>query len=122
MQISEAFRDAGIWFRVGDYQFRFTCSCGVQQQLDACATSEHGDITVYACPHCARQVAGVTADDAAPVRVTAASRPSDEDGHHMCGYIFGTTVDMELWPPAAAEPYLHIPRRPGFFTSRGLAG
>ncbi len=121
MQISEAFRDAGFWFRVGDYQFHFTCSCGVEQQLDVCTRSEHGDVTVYACPHCGEQVAGVTQDDAPAARVTSPERPSDENGHHMCGYVFGTTVDMDLWPPAALEAYLHIPRRPAFFTTRNLA-
>lgn len=120
MKLSEAFRDGGFWFRVGDYQFRFTCVCGVQQQLDACVTSERGDVTVYACPQCGELVAGVTEDPVARAGPTLASPPPDEDGHLMCGYVFGTKVDMELWPAAAVEPFLRIPRRPGFFTSRNL--
>lgn len=120
MLLSEAFRDGGFWFRVGDYQFRFTCVCGVQQQLDACVTSERGDVTVYACPQCDELVAGVTEDPVARAGPTLASPPPDEDGHLMCGYVFGTKVDMELWPAAAVEPFLRIPRRPGFFTSRNL--
>lgn len=120
MRICEAFQEAGFWFRVGDYQFRLTCTCGVAQQLDACEKSERDGVTVYACPHCGVLLAGVTLDDVAPTRVTAPVRRSDEEGHRMCGYVFGANVDMELWPAAAAEAFMDIPRRPAFFTSRGL--
>lgn len=112
MQISEAFREAGFWFRVGDYQFRFTCSCGAQQDLGACSTSERDGITVYACTRCGNDVAGVTKEHSVD---PLGGRAPDADGHHMVGYVFGSNVDLELWPPAAAEPFLKIQRRPAFF-------
>ena len=71
--------------------------------------TEHDGLTLYACPQCAAPVAGVAADGA----VTA-----EADGHTMCGYRFGAVVDMELWPPAAEEPFMAIPSRPDFLAAR----
>ena len=110
MKISEAFRDAGFWFRVGDYQFRLTCPCGAQLALDACTMTERGDLALYACPQCAKPLAAIAAD--------AGAAGADADGHTMCGHLFGAIVDMELWPPGAAGPYMTIPRRPGFLAAR----
>ena len=110
MTISEAFREAGFWFRVGDYQFRLTCPCGAPLDLGACTLTERGNLSVYACPQCAKPVAGIAAGAGAPA--------ADADGHTMCGHLFGAVVDMELWPPAAAEPFMTIPRRPGFLAAR----
>ena len=121
MKICEPFRDAGIWFRVGDYQFRLTCTCGTEQDLSAFAVEERDDVTVYACRQCGTEIAGIKLDDrVVPPGTPPGTRPPDDDGHRMCGYVFGAKVDMELWPPAATEAYLHIPRRPAFFTSRAL--
>lgn len=122
MKLSEAFREAGFWFRVGDYQFRFTCRCGAALQLDQCPMSARADATVYSCPRCEADIAGVALDATSAHVFPGASRSADEDGHRMCGHVFGANVDMELWPAAAAEPFLRIPRRPAFFTSRGLGG
>ena len=116
MKISEAFREAGFWFRVGDYQFRLTCPCGAQLELDACTMIERGALTLYACPQCAKAVAGIAAD--AGVAPTPGVPAAAADGHTMCGHLFGAVVDMELWPPGAAEPYMTIPRRPAFVAAR----
>ena len=116
MRISEAFREAGFWFRVGDYQFRLTCPCGAPLGLDACTVSERDDLALYACPHCATPLAGIAAD-AAAIPAPGAP-PADAAGHAMCGHLFGAVVDMELWPPAAEEPYMTIPRRPDFLAAR----
>ena len=116
MTISEAFREAGFWFRVGDYQFRLTCPCGAKLELDACTLIERGDLTLYACPQCEKPVAGIVANAAvtpAPGVPAAAA-----DGHTMCGHLFGAVVDMELWPPAAAAPFMTIPARPAFVAAR----
>lgn len=119
--LSEPFRESGFWFKVGDYQFRLECLCGVQQELDACSRRVSGDFTLYACTHCGADIVGVGPDDreVAPISQRHV-RPPDDDGHRMSGYVFGAKVDMELWPPAAAEPYLTIPRRTAFFEARGL--
>ena len=116
MQISEAFREAGFWFRVGDYQFRFTCTCGAQQALDACEAADRDGITVYTCKRCGTDIAGVTKEHHVD---PLGGRAPDGDGHNMIGYVFGAKVDMELWPPAANEPFLRIQRRPGFFRRVG---
>ena len=119
MKLSEAFREAGFWFRVGDYQFRLTCPCGAQLTLDACTTTERDGVAIYACPQCATPVAGIAADAAvAPVRPAPDAPARDVDGHTMCGHLFGAVVDMELWPPGADEPFMTIPRRPGFVAAR----
>ena len=116
MKISEAFREAGFWWRVGDYQFRLTCPCGAQLELDACTMTERDDLALYACPQCAKPVAGIAADAAGAPAPSAPA--SDADGHTMCGHLFGAVVDMELWPPGAVEPYMTIPRRPAFLAAR----
>ena len=116
MTISEAFREAGFWFRVGDYQFRLTCPCGAKLALDACTFTERGNFALYACPQCAKPLAGIAAD--AAVVPTPGAPPAAADGHTMCGHLFGAVVDMELWPPGAAEPYMTIPRRPAFVAAR----
>lgn len=118
MKLSRAFRQAGFFFPVSDYQFRLTCTCGVQLQLDECTTTDRGDLTLYACPRCAAPLVGIEAD--AGVTLPAGMPPADDAGHNMVGHIFGGMVDLELWPPAAIEPFLTIPRRPGFFSARQL--
>ena len=120
LQLSEPFREGGFWFRVGDYQFRLTCLCGVEQELDRLSKRERGRVTVYRCKHCNADIAGVTLEDRDVGPQAAGQHLPDDDGHRMCGYVFGAKVDMELWPPAAVEPFLHVPRRPGFFERRGL--
>ena len=121
MRISDAFREAGFWFRVGDYQFRLRCTCGDEGALDAYATRDRDGVTIYSCKRCGAEIAGVMRDDyVVPPGTPPGTRLPDADGHRMCGYVFGAKVDMELWPPAAIAPYLKIPRRPAFFESRGL--
>ena len=119
MKLSTAFRQAGFFFRVSDYQFRLTCTCGAPLQLDACTTTEREDLTLYACPRCAAPLVGIEAD--AAVTPPPGVQPADDEGHSMVGHVFGGMVDLELWPPAAVESFLTIPRRPGFFSARQLA-
>ena len=122
IRLSEPFREGGFWFRVGDYQFRLTCLCGVEQELDRLATRVRDDgITVYRCKHCNADIAAITLEDRDPGPTPAGQHAPHDDGHRMCGYVFGAKVDMELWPPAATRSFLDIPRRPAFFASRGMA-
>ena len=39
----------------------------------------------------------------------------------MCGFVFASMVDLELWPPAADEPWMQITARPRFFSERDCA-
>lgn len=116
MKISDPFREAGWWFRVAEYHFELQCPCGVTQRADALRAREHGDATLYACPHCAADLIGIVADDAPTVAGAAAL---DDDGHRMCGFVFASAVDMALIPPGNAEGELAIPARPRFFDARG---
>ena len=70
----------------------------------------------------ARTLIGVAADDRVPTASEVPTlTPDDADGHRMCGFVFASTVDLELWPPAAEEPWLHITARPRFFSDRDCA-
>ena len=122
MKISEPFRQSGMWFKVGDYQFALRCPCGADQRANELRTRVSGEVTLYECPHCSAILAGIALDDRTPVPgAQSAAPPADEDGHRMCGFVFGSTVDMLLFPPAAAEEWMTIPARPGFFSARGCA-
>lgn len=117
MKISDPFREAGWWFRVSEYHFEMRCRCGAAQSADVLSKREIGDATVYDCPRCGTPLVGIAEADDMPSGVTA---PLDDDGHRMCGFVFASTVDMVLRPPASGEGELEIPARPRFFTARGL--
>ena len=120
MRICDPFREAGWWFRVGDYNFELQCTCGVTQRADALRSSERDGVTLYACTHCGTNLIGVAADDRPPVKGAAAAMPQpSDDGHRMCGFVFGSKVDMAMWPAAANESFMDIPARPRFFSRRG---
>jgi len=117
VRICDPFRAAGWFFLVAERHFELQCPCGVTQRADALRTRDSGDVTLYECKHCDRRLIGVADDDRGPVE--GPIPPDDPDGHRMMGYVFGSKVDMSLWPPAAVEPWMSIPARPGFFTKRG---
>ena len=104
-----------MWFKVGDYQLELRCPCGVTQRADTLRTRLSGDVTLYECPHCDAVLAGIARDDRPP------GPGADDDGHRMCGFVFGSTVDLLLWPPGAVEEWMTIPARPHFFSARGCA-
>ena len=123
MKISDPFREAGWWFRVGEYHFQLRCTCGVRHCADALTKSEVGEVTLYACPQCGATLVGIASTDAtlAPGAPGAPGAPVfDGEGHMMCGFVFGSMVDMTLRPPASGEGETEIPARPGFFSTRGL--
>ena len=114
LRICDPFRAAGFFFLVAERHFELTCPCGVKQRGDVLVKRTDGKVMLYDCPKCGETLIGVSKDDRAPDGDNA-------DGHRMCGFVFGSTVDMGLWPPAALEPYMEIPARPGFFKVRGGA-
>jgi hypothetical protein len=120
MKISDPFREAGWWFRVGEYHFQLRCRCGAALTVDALNRSEVGDVTVYACPQCSATLVGITTMQEAPATTASGVPAFDGEGHAMCGYVFGSMVDMTLRPPASGEGEMEIPARPGFFSTRGL--
>ncbi len=112
MRICDPFRAAGFFFLVAERHFELTCPCGVTQRADVLTTRVEGKVTLYDCPNCGVSLIGVAKDDRVP-------DGDDADGHRMCGFVFGSKVDMSLWPPAATEPWMEIPARPRFFSARG---
>jgi len=118
VKICDPFRAAGFFFLVSERHFELTCTCGVTQRADALTKRVEGKVTLYDCPSCGARLVGIARDDRAPV---AANGVEDEDGHRMCGFVFGSNVDMGLWPPAAVESYVDMPARPAFFSARGCA-
>jgi hypothetical protein len=120
MRLSDPFREAGWWFRVGEYHFEMRCTCGVALSGDALTKSVVDDVTVYACPHCSATLVGITSIDTAPATTASGMPAFDGEGHTMCGYVFGSMVDMTLRPPASGEGAMEIPARPGFLSTRGL--
>jgi len=119
VKICDPFRAAGFFFLVAERHFELTCTCGVRQRADVLPTRIAGKVTLYDCPSCGTSLVGVAKDDQAPV--TDGAGQEYVDGHRMCGFVFGSMVDMELWPPAALESYMAIPARPAFFSARGCA-
>lgn len=118
MRIRDPFREAGWWFRVSEYCFELQCTCGITQRADALTIRVNGEVTLYDCPNCGAALIGIGADEHVPV---AGAPPLDDDGHRMCGFVFGSAVDMTLAPPGAAENILEIPARPRFFSARNCA-
>ena len=121
LRLCDPFRAAGWWYLVGDRNFELRCGCGVTQRADALRARDDRGVTLYDCAHCGISLIGVAADDRAPAAsAVEAMWPSSDEGHRMCGFVFASKVDMAMWPPGATEPYMQIPARPGFFSSRGF--
>ena len=118
MKLSRAFRQAGFFFPVSDYQFRLTCTCGAQLQLDACTTTERDDLTLYACPRCAAPLVGIEAG--AGVTRRRGCRPPTTRATTWWATSSAGWSTSSCGRQAALEPFLTIPRRPGFFSARQL--
>ena len=111
-----------MWFRVSERHFAVECTCGTRHTADMLPTRLAGGVTLYDCASCGTCLIGIAVDDRPPVPGAAPTgAPDDADGHRMCGFVFGSTVDMTLWPPGAVESFVDIPARPAFFSARGCA-
>lgn len=120
MRLCDPFREAGLWFVVHEHDFVLTCACGVRQRLHELTRAERPRFTAYTCTHCGEVIVGLAQDQPDP-RAPAQRplvRPDDSQGHRMCGYVFASTVDMQLWPAHADDEVMAIPARPAFFTAR----
>ncbi len=117
MKLSDPFREAGFFFKVGEYCFELECHCGSKLTVDKLSRRVVDGVTLYDCPSCAVSLVGIAADDRATFYKPTEIPTDDSDGHYMCGFIFGSAVDMELWPPGAHESFIDIPARPSFFSA-----
>src|SRR5688500_6597873 len=89
LRICDPFRAAGFFFLVAERHFELTCPCGVKQRGDVLLKRTDGKVMLYDCPSCGATLIGVSRDDRAP-------DGDNDDGHRMCGFVFGSTVDMGL--------------------------
>ena len=120
MRLADPFRDAGWWFLVAERHFDLQCTCGVKQTVEDLRKRVSGKVTLYECPQCRTALVGIAEDDwVRPQHSDPIDLPPHEDGHRMCGFVFGSKVDMLLSPPGSDENSLHIPARPRFFSARG---
>jgi hypothetical protein len=118
MRLSDAFRTAVDEFADGD--FLLTCTCGLEQRLDAMELDAEDDFVLYDCSRCATSIVAVMPINAATklwMSTTAMTGGLQEVGaHHRNGYLFGSRVDVVLQPPGTEQQAL-IPATPTFFNA-----
>jgi len=119
MRLSDAFQTAVDEFEDGD--FLLTCTCGLEQRLDAMDLDDEPDILLYDCSRCATSVVAVMPINAATelwMTTTAMTGGLQEVGaHRRNGYLFGSRVDVALHPLEAPEAQALIPATPTFFSA-----
>jgi hypothetical protein len=110
MQVSEAFREAGISPVPTDGDFRLKCDeCDSMQRLQDMERSNIANVTIYACRSCDRSLVGVKsfAEDA---------EAEQAGGYRLNRNVVGTKVDLHMH--VAAEDgvsVLLIEATPEFF-------
>jgi hypothetical protein len=119
MRLSDAFRTAVDAFDDGD--FLLTCTCGLEQRLDAMELDAEPDLVLYDCARCATSVVAIMPINAATelwMSTIAMTGGLQEVGaHRRNGYLFGSRVDVALHPPADAAAQALIPATPTFFSA-----
>jgi hypothetical protein len=117
MRFSDAFTaDAP---EVSDGDFLLSCTCGMEQRMDAMGRDALGDsATLYDCARCQTSIAAILTDDAATdlwLSLSAMARRHEVGGHRRNGFVVGARVDIALRPPDAADDLLLIPATPSLF-------
>jgi hypothetical protein len=106
---------------ISDRDFVLTCSCGLEQRLDAMVLDEQPDLTLYDCARCENSLVGVMRDDAATelwLAGSAMTRRQEVPGHRRCGFVIGSKVDVALHPAGAGgEAVALLPATPNFFVA-----
>jgi hypothetical protein len=119
LRLADAFRsDEDPELSDGD--FLLTCTCGLEQRLDAMAVEDLGGLTLYDCGRCENTVAGIMTDDAATqlwLSTSAMTRRQEASGHRHNGYVVGSKVDVALRKPGADRDLLLIVATPNFFAA-----
>lgn len=89
---------------ISDGDFVITCTCGLEQRLDAMTVDEEADLTLYDCARCESSVIGIMPDVIAKElwrSVSETTRNNGIQGHHINGYVVGSKVDLALQPPGS---------------------
>ena len=119
MRLSDAFRTAVDEFDDGD--FLLTCTCGLEQRLDAMELDAEPDLVLYDCARCATSIVAVMPINAATelwLSTIAMTGGLQEVGaHRRNGYVFGSRVDVALHKPASAAAQALIPATPTVFSA-----
>jgi hypothetical protein len=100
--------------------FLLSCTCGLEQRLDAMIVDQEAGLTLYDCARCENSLVGVMRDDDATdlwISTSAMTRRQEVGGHRRNGYVIGSKVDISLRPPDAGEELLLIPATPNFFVA-----
>ncbi|HEV7805634.1 MAG TPA: hypothetical protein VGO80_07450 [Solirubrobacteraceae bacterium] len=120
MRLADAFPPEDDAPAVDDADFLLSCTCGLQQRLDAMIVDESDDLTLYDCARCENSLVGVMRDDATTdlwISSTTMTRRQEVGGHRRNGYLLGSKVDVALRPPDADGDLLLIPATPNFFVA-----
>jgi hypothetical protein len=119
LRVSDAFQGEGDPPGVSDGDFELTCTCGLDQRLDATLIDdEMGEITLYDCSRCENTVAAILTERAAEHLQRAAgimARRTDGFGTVRNGYLIGARADLALRPLDADDDILIIYSSPDFF-------
>jgi hypothetical protein len=110
MQVSEAFRDAGIKPVPTEGDFRLKCDeCNSMQRLQDMERSDVAGVTVYACRSCGRSLVGVKS-----FKEDAEAR--EASGYRLNRNVVGTKVDLHMHVAAErGASVLLIEASPAFF-------
>jgi hypothetical protein len=110
MQVSEAFREAGIEPVPSEGDFRLKCDeCDSMQRLLDMERSDVAGVTIYACRSCGRTLVGVKS-----FKEDAEAR--EASGYQLNRNVVGTKVDLHMHVTAEGdESVLLIQSTPAFF-------
>ena len=110
MQVSEAFREAGIEPVPAEGDFRLKCDeCGSMQRLQDMERSDVAGMTSYACRSCRRSLVGVKS-----FKEDAEAR--EASGYRLNRNVVGSKVDLHMHVAVeSTESVLLIEATPDFF-------
>ena len=110
MQISEAFREAGIDPVPAEGDFRLKCDeCGSMQRLRDMERSDVAGVTIYVCRSCGRGLVGVKS-----FKEDAEAR--EASGYQLERNVIGSKVDLHIHvAQESGESVMLIEATPGFF-------
>jgi hypothetical protein len=110
MQVSEAFREAGIEPVPTEGDFRLKCDeCDAMQRLLNMERSDVAGVTIYACRSCGRSLVGVKSfkEDA---------EAQEASGYRLNRNVVGSRVDLHMHVAVErGESVLLIEATPAFF-------
>ena len=100
MQVSEAFREAGIEPVPTEGDFRLQCDeCDSMQRLRDMERADVAGVTIYACRSCGRSLVGVKS-----FKEDAEAREASDTGS-IATWSEVRSICICMWPWSVASPY-----------------